>query len=77
MMPEGATTMSARDTDTSIESGEDRPGPKPLDGVRVLEVSAWVMVPGAGVLLSDLGAEVIKVEHPRAGDPARGLVTGG
>jgi len=46
-------------------------------GVRVLEVSAWVMVPGAGVLLSDLGAEVIKVEHPRTGDPARGLVTGG
>lgn len=63
--------MSASD----IDSGET--GPRPFDGVRVLEVSAWVMVPGAGVLLSDLGAEVIKVEHPRAGDPARGLVTGG
>jgi len=50
---------------------------QPFAGVRVLEVSAWVMVPGAGVLLSDLGADVIKVEHPRAGDPARGLVTGG
>lgn len=48
-----------------------------FEGIRVLEVSAWVMVPGSGVLLSDLGAEVIKVEHPRAGDPARGLVTGG
>ena len=35
------------------------------------------MVPGAGVLMADLGAEVIKVEHPREGDPARGLVTGG
>src|SRR5690606_12137111 len=42
-----------------------------------LEVSAWVMVPGAGVLLADLGAEVIKVEHPTTADPARGLVTGG
>jgi crotonobetainyl-CoA:carnitine CoA-transferase CaiB-like acyl-CoA transferase len=48
-----------------------------FEGVRVLEVSAWVMVPGSGVLMSDLGAEVIKVEHPTAGDPARGLVTGG
>jgi len=48
-----------------------------FDGVRILELSAWVMVPGSGVLLSDLGAEVIKVEHPRFGDPARGLVTGG
>lgn len=35
------------------------------------------MVPGAGVLLSDLGADVIKVEHPTTADPARGLVTGG
>lgn len=48
-----------------------------FEGVRVLEVSAWVMVPGCGVLLSDLGADVIKVEHPTAGDPARGLITGG
>lgn len=48
-----------------------------FDGVRVLEVSAWVMVPGSGVLMSDLGADVIKVEHPQSGDPARGLVTGG
>jgi crotonobetainyl-CoA:carnitine CoA-transferase CaiB-like acyl-CoA transferase len=35
------------------------------------------MVPGAGVLLSDLGADVIKIEHPTTADPARGLVTGG
>jgi crotonobetainyl-CoA:carnitine CoA-transferase CaiB-like acyl-CoA transferase len=48
-----------------------------FEGIRVLEVSAWVMVPGAGVLLADLGADVIKVEHPQSGDPARGLVTGG
>jgi crotonobetainyl-CoA:carnitine CoA-transferase CaiB-like acyl-CoA transferase len=35
------------------------------------------MVPAAAVLLADFGAEVIKVEHARSGDPARGLVTGG
>jgi crotonobetainyl-CoA:carnitine CoA-transferase CaiB-like acyl-CoA transferase len=48
-----------------------------LRGVRVLEMGTWVMVPSAGVLLADLGAEVIKVEHPRAGDPVRSLVVGG
>ena len=48
-----------------------------FEGVRVLEVGTWVMVPGAGVLLADFGADVVKVEHARSGDPARGLVTGG
>ena len=46
---------------------------KPLDGVRVLEVAAWTFVPAAGAILSDLGAEVIKVEPP-TGDPQRGLM---
>ncbi|MDO8361523.1 MAG: CoA transferase [Actinomycetota bacterium] len=45
---------------------------KPLAGVRVLEVAAWTFVPAAGAILSDLGAEVIKVEPP-TGDPQRGL----
>ncbi len=46
---------------------------KPLHGVRVLEVAAWTFVPAAGAILSDLGAEVIKVEPP-TGDPQRGLM---
>jgi crotonobetainyl-CoA:carnitine CoA-transferase CaiB-like acyl-CoA transferase len=48
-----------------------------FEGVRVLEVGTWIMVPAAAVLLADYGADVLKVEHPRGGDPARGLVTGG
>jgi crotonobetainyl-CoA:carnitine CoA-transferase CaiB-like acyl-CoA transferase len=48
-----------------------------FDGFRVLEVGTWVMVPAAATVLADFGAEVIKVEHPHRGDPARGLVTGG
>ena len=44
-----------------------------LSGVRVLELAQWVFVPSAGALLADLGADVVKVEHPRQGDPARGL----
>jgi formyl-CoA transferase len=40
--------------------------------VRVVEVAAWTFVPGAGAIMADLGADVIKVEPP-TGDPQRGL----
>src|SRR5262245_13336421 len=48
-----------------------------LAGVRVLEVADWGFVPSAATVLGDWGAEVVKVEHPRFGDPIRGLVTAG
>jgi crotonobetainyl-CoA:carnitine CoA-transferase CaiB-like acyl-CoA transferase len=48
-----------------------------LHGVRVIEVADWGFVPSAGTVLGDWGAEVVKVEHPRFGDPIRGLVTSG
>ncbi len=43
-----------------------------LNGIRVVELAIWVAGPGAGGILSDWGAEVIKVEGP-AGDPMRNL----
>lgn len=46
---------------------------KPLEGVRILEVSGYLFVPAACAAMSDLGATVIKVEPP-TGDPARGLM---
>ncbi len=45
--------------------------PGPLDGVRVVEIGQALAGPLAGVILSDLGADVIKVEKPDGGDDAR------
>jgi crotonobetainyl-CoA:carnitine CoA-transferase CaiB-like acyl-CoA transferase len=42
----------------------------PLDGIKVIEISHFHQGPVAGMLLGDLGADVIKVE-PHAGDHAR------
>src|SRR6516165_85938 len=49
----------------------------PLHGVRILEVASHVFVPMAGAVLTEWGAQVVKVEHPESGDPYRGLVTVG
>lgn len=50
--------------------------PQPLDGVRVVEFTHMVMGPTCGMMLADLGAEVIKVE-PVGGDRTRTLVGAG
>ncbi len=43
----------------------------PLAGIRVIEVGQALAGPLAGVILADLGAEVIKIEKPDGGDDAR------
>jgi crotonobetainyl-CoA:carnitine CoA-transferase CaiB-like acyl-CoA transferase len=45
--------------------------PLPLDGVRVLDLSRVLAGPFCGMLLADLGAEVLKVEDTAAGDESR------
>src|SRR5580692_4373310 len=45
----------------------------PLAGLRVLEFSHTVMGPTAGLLLAELGADVVKVEPAPKGDHTRGL----
>ncbi|MET0240728.1 MAG: CaiB/BaiF CoA-transferase family protein [Sphingobium sp.] len=46
-----------------------------LKGVKVVEIAQFFFVPCAGALLSDWGADVIKIEHPVRGDTQRGFIT--
>ena len=45
---------------------------KPLSGTVVIEIGHSIAAPFAGLIFSELGAEVLKVENPRGGDHARG-----
>jgi len=49
----------------------------PLAGIRVAEFSHAIMGPSAGMVLADLGADVIKVEPAPDGDPTRRLTASG
>src|SRR5262249_26231316 len=43
----------------------------PLSGYRVLELAHLIAGPGCGMYLADMGADVVKIEHPTGGDASR------
>ncbi len=47
---------------------------KVFEGVRVVELASYLFVPAAGAILSDWGADVVKIEHPERPDPQRNFV---
>jgi alpha-methylacyl-CoA racemase len=47
---------------------------RPLRDVQILDLTRWMPGPYASLILADLGAEVLKVEEPRFGDPMRHLL---
>ena len=61
---------------TTSRTEDAAPGSRPLDGLRVVEFTHMVMGPTVGVILADLGADVVKVE-PLKGDGTRRLVGSG
>jgi crotonobetainyl-CoA:carnitine CoA-transferase CaiB-like acyl-CoA transferase len=74
-IPPGTTVASyhsSKETKPIVRASIPDPTP-PLDGVRVLEFSHAIMGPSAGLVLADLGADVIKVEPAPDGDTTRKL----
>ena len=53
-------------------SGTTSPHPGPLAGMRVLELAQIMAGPTCGMMLADMGADVVKVEKIPGGDDARG-----
>lgn len=47
-----------------------------LQGVKVIEQGTFITGPAAGMILADMGADVIKVEQPETGDPFRAFAGG-
>ena len=45
---------------------------RPLSGIVVVEIGHSIAAPYAGMILGELGAEIIKVENPKGGDACRG-----
>jgi crotonobetainyl-CoA:carnitine CoA-transferase CaiB-like acyl-CoA transferase len=52
-----------------IESTQKQIGP--LEGIRILDAASMLACPTAASLLSEYGADVIKIEQPKTGDPMR------
>ena len=51
------------------------PNNRPLAGLRVIDIATYIAAPYCATLMAEFGAEVIKVEQPKVGDPCRRLGT--
>ncbi|NUR48541.1 MAG: CoA transferase [Hamadaea sp.] len=61
----------------SDHTRQDASRRRPLDGIKVVEIATVIAGPLAGAFLGDFGADVVKIEHPKVPDTARGHGPGG
>src|SRR4030088_3848201 len=59
-------TNKSHGSDAAMEKGLS-------EGLKVLDCASFIAAPAAATVLSDFGADVIKIEPPGAGDPYRNL----
>ncbi len=57
--------------ESAASSDADEQRKLPMSGIRVIDVGTFLAGPYAASILGEFGAEVLKVEHPIAGDPMR------
>lgn len=57
--------------DEATHFAEAGDGPLPLSGIRILDLGTFLAGPYAASIFGEFGAEVLKIEHPVAGDPMR------
>src|SRR2546421_756001 len=68
------TTVSMTRNKTSRNPGSDGTMEKGIfEGLKVLDCASFIAAPAAATVLSDFGADVIKIEPPVTGDPYRNL----
>ncbi len=69
--PDGSKVEGGQVASLNPQPSDLQPANRPLAGLRVVEFTHAVLGPACGLVLADLGADVIKVEKPEGDDTRR------